>query len=88
MGLPINIQPDYILLYGTPSLQNIAPVDIKEYQFGTVIQTYGNSPIAVNLGQSVFFKIKDSVPVVFSASIYNVLPSNKIIFIEDNPVAP
>ena len=88
MGLPINIQPDYILLYGAPSIQSITPLYPKEYQFGAVIQTYGNPPIQVNEGQSVFFRIADSVEINFSASLYSLLPANKIIFIEDILVAP
>lgn len=85
MSLPVRLAEGMISIYGVNQSNNSLKVN-KTYRFGKVSKTWDNRSTVAAVGQSVLFKLDDSVPVNYSGTDYWIVEEDKIILIEDAPL--
>lgn len=92
MSLPVKLGIGQLSIYGGGSTQNLfqsPPETNPAVRFGIVnaaFNYYGN----VSVGQSVMYKIEDSIPVFYGAenTQYFIVSETKIILIENPVIIP
>lgn len=80
--IPARLFPNYAAIYGSATTQGISFQD-NNLQFGTVSQISGDLPYLVSEGQSVLFKISDSLQITSGLYTYFLVEEQKIILVED-----
>lgn len=80
--IPARLFPNYAAIYGSASTQGITYND-PNLQFGIVSQIAGDLPYLVSEGQSVLFRISDSLQITASSYTYFLVEEQKIILVED-----
>jgi len=86
MSLPARLYPGQVAIYGTgsPSITGIVPPS-EMFRFGLIDQIWDNMPGTVSVGESVLYNTEDIIAqLVYSNTIYVVIPEEKIILIEGN----
>jgi len=88
MALPMQLPVGTVSIYNAGASINeiFSPNENEFIRFGVVNQTY-NQFGAANIGQSVMFDLRDSIPLDYLNQNYWVVPENKISGIE-NPLDP
>jgi len=85
--LPVYLNPGYVSIYGSGSLNSIfSPNKNTEIFFGIIEQT-SNSPLGVNTGDSVMYNVNDAIELIYGDNIFYILPQTKILLIEIPPVS-
>jgi hypothetical protein len=85
MSLPVRLAQGMVSIYGANESDNNIKAP-KDYRFGIVNETWNNLSTVAAVGQSVLFKIDESVPLNYSNTQYWIVDENKIILIEDIPL--
>lgn len=81
MSLPAKLPPSTISIYGYQSLNGITPQQAG-YQFGIIDQMYYG---AQNdwVGQSVLFKLSNSLQLKHSGNVYFLIQEENIVLTEN-----
>lgn len=80
--LPLTLKPNYVSIYGHGSYQGFE-LQNPLLQFGSVNQIYDTLPNLVAIGDSVMFRLDDSIPFNYNGIQYYILPETKVILVED-----
>lgn len=83
--LPVYLNPGYVSIYGSGSLNSIfSPERNTEIFFGIIEQT-SNSSLGVNIGDSVMYDVNDAIQLYYNDNTFYILPETKILLTEIPP---
>lgn len=81
MSLPARLYPGYISIYGAGSVNGITRTT-DAYQFGVIEQMWPDSEGTLSIGQSVLYKVADTIQVIYDSTTYYLTKETNIILIE------
>lgn len=81
MSLPVTLPANTLSIYGHGSINGIV-VTSSGYQFGIIDQMYFGAQVSL-VGQSVLFKVSDSIGLTYLSSPYFLVPEENIVLTEN-----